>query len=89
MEAAIPYPLDYQLSLGRTIRIRLEASRAAGRAQETRKLEETLARLRNRDFGTCLACGGLIPFLEMAQDPSRLICLSCLGQETRRCSSTS
>jgi len=49
----------------------------AGRAFETRVLEETLARLRTAEFGTCVACGGVIAFLEMAADPTRQTCRSC------------
>ena len=46
MSQAIPYPLDYQISLGRTLCIRLDALRAADCVRQTRKLEEALARLR-------------------------------------------
>ena len=77
MDRAMPYPLDYQLSLERTLRLRLDAVRAAGRAFETCILEETLARLRGGEFGTCLRCGGVIPFLEMVADPTRQTCRSC------------
>jgi RNA polymerase-binding transcription factor DksA len=79
MEQVIPYPVDYQLALERTLRIRLEAVRAAGRAFETCILEDTLARLRTAEFGTCVACGDVIPFLEIAADPTRQLCRSCTG----------
>lgn len=71
------YPVDYQLALERTLRIRLDAMRAAGRALETSILEQTLARLRSAEFGACLACGSVIPFLEIAADPTRLTCRAC------------
>jgi len=83
MDRAIPYPLDYQLSLERTLRIRLDAVRAAGRAFETCILEETLARLGSADFGTCLACGEVIPFLEIAADPTRQTCRPCSARWRR------
>ena len=78
MDQAIPYPVDYQRSLERTLRIRLDASRAAGRTREVRKLEEGLARLRSADYGTCLACACVIPFPQMADDPARMTCFSCI-----------
>ena len=78
MDQAILYPVDYQLSLERTLRIRLEVSRNAGRTDEVRKFEESIARLRDAKYGTCLACGGVIPFLHMADDPSRQTCVACL-----------
>ena len=78
MDQVIPYPVDYQLSLERTLRIRLDAVRAAGRALETRILEETLARLHGAQFGACLSCGGVIPFPAMAADPTRQTCDACL-----------
>ena len=77
MDPGIPYPVDYQLALERTLRIRLEAVRAAGRAFEACVLEDTLARLNSPEFGACLACGGVIPFLELAADPTRQTCRSC------------
>jgi RNA polymerase-binding transcription factor DksA len=77
MDRAVPYPLDYQLSLERTLRMRLDAVRAAGQAFDACILEEALARLRSAEFGTCLACGGVIPFLEMAADPTRQTCRCC------------
>ena len=76
----IPYPVDYQRALERTLRIRLDAVRAAGRAFEACVLEETLGRLHSPDFGTCVACGGVIPFLELATDPTRQTCRSCSRQ---------
>lgn len=79
MDRAIPYPVDYQLALERTIRLRLEMVRAAGRAFEACILEETLARLHRAEFGACRACGGVIPFLEIAADPTRQTCGSCRG----------
>ena len=89
MEQAIPYPVDYQLSLERTLRIRLDALRVAGRSGERRIVEETLARLRTAEFGACLACDGVIPFLEMAADPTRQTCLACLEREGGQRLSTS
>jgi RNA polymerase-binding transcription factor DksA len=78
MDQAVLYPVDYQFSLERTLRIRLDASRKAGRTDEVRRLEESIARLRDAEYGTCLGCGGLIPFLHMAEDPSRRTCVPCL-----------
>jgi RNA polymerase-binding transcription factor DksA len=93
MAPATPYPVDYQLALERTLRTRLEAVRAAGRAFEACILEDTLARLWTAEFGACLACGNVIPFLELAADPTRQICRSCAGGNEnaarRLCSSTS
>jgi RNA polymerase-binding transcription factor DksA len=80
MDRAIPYPVDYQLALERTLRLRLDAMRAAGRAFETCVLEDTLARLRTAEFGACVACGGVIPFLEIAANPTRQICRPCIGK---------
>jgi RNA polymerase-binding transcription factor DksA len=77
MVEAIPYPVDYQLALERTLRIRIDAVRAAGRAFEACILEDALARLRTAEFGACLACGGVIPFLEIAADPTRQTCRAC------------
>jgi RNA polymerase-binding transcription factor DksA len=79
MHQAIRYPVDYQIALERTLRIRLDAVRAAGRSFEACILEETLARLHSPEFGTCFACGGAIPFLELAADPTRQTCRSCAG----------
>lgn len=84
MDQAIPYPIDYQRSLERTLRIRLDASRAGGRTWEVRKLEEGLARLRSAEYGICLGCGGVIPFLQMADDPARTTCLPCVEKHIRR-----
>ena len=80
MDKAIPYPVDYQLALERTLRLRLDVLRAAGRAFEASILEETLARLHSAEFGACGACGGVIPFLEIAADPTRHSCRSCADQ---------
>ena len=81
MDQAVLYPIDYQLSLERTLRIRLDLSRRAGRADEVRRFEESIARLRQPAYGTCVACGGVIPFLHMAEDPSREACVPCLEKE--------
>ena len=77
MDQAVPYPLDYQRSLERTLRIRLDVSRKAGRIGEVHKFQETIARLRDPEYGTCLGCGGVIPYLRMAEDPSLQTCLAC------------
>lgn len=77
MDRASPYPVDYQLALERTLRLRLDAVRAAGRAFEACILEDAMARLHTAEFGTCVACGGVIPFLEIAADPTRQTCRSC------------
>ena len=77
MDQVVLYPVDYQLSLERTLRIRLDVSRKAGRSDEVRRFEESIARLRRPEYGTCLACNGVIPFLHMAEDPSRQTCFDC------------
>ena len=81
MNQAVLYPVGYQLSLEQTLRIRLDVSRRAGRIDEVRKFEESIARLRDAKYGSCLACGGVIPFLLMAEDPSRQTCVPCLEKE--------
>ena len=77
MDQAVLYPLDYQRSLERTLRIRLDVSRKAGRIDEIHKFQETLARLGDPEYGACLGCGGVIPFLHMTEDPSRRTCPEC------------
>ena len=49
----------------------------AGRIDEMHKFQETIARLRDPEYGTCLGCGGVIPFLHMAEDPGRRTCPEC------------
>jgi RNA polymerase-binding transcription factor DksA len=82
MDQAVLYPLDYQRSLERTLRIRLEVSRKAGRIDEAHKFQESIARLRDPEYGTCLVCGGVIRFLHMAEDPSRQTCPGCPEKES-------
>ena len=82
MDQAVLYPVDYQLSLERTLRIRLDVSRKAGRTDEVRRFEESIARLRHPEYGSCLACGGIIPFLHVAEDPSRQTCADCPEKES-------
>ena len=75
--ATIPYPVDYQLSIGRTIRLRLQELRAWGSTAEVRRLEDCLARLQRPDFGACDACGVLIAFMRLAADPAARFCEDC------------
>ena len=82
MDPAVLYPIDYQHSLERTLRIRLDVSRKSGRTDEVRRFEESIARLRHPEYGACLACGGVIPFLHMADDPSRQTCVACPETES-------
>lgn len=90
MNPPIPYPLDYQLTLGRTIGIRLDAARRAGRAEETAGLRAALARLRSGEIGACASCGTTIPYHHLVADPAIQRCLSCtIKEEIRQCSSTS
>ena len=70
MQSATPYPLDYQRSLAQTLRMRIS---------HPSELEQALARLRRADYGVCTGCGEIIPFLQVAQDPTRQTCLSCQG----------
>jgi RNA polymerase-binding transcription factor DksA len=71
------YPIDYQLTIGRTIRLRLGKLHAAGSAAEARALEESLVRLGSPRFGACDRCGSLIPFLRVAVDPAARLCETC------------
>jgi hypothetical protein len=50
MNLAIPYPLDYQLTLARTIGIRLDSASRAGRAAEIPRLKAALGRLRSGEI---------------------------------------
>jgi RNA polymerase-binding transcription factor DksA len=81
MDQAVLYPLDYQRSLERTLRIRLDVSRKAGRVDEVHKFQESIARLRRPEYGTCVVCSGVIPFLHVAEDPSRQTCVDCSERE--------
>jgi len=88
----VPYPLDYQITMARIIGVRLQESRAAGRAEEMRDLERALARLSERDFGACAGCGALIAFALLEAQPAATRCAACEGRGTKggtRCSSTS
>lgn len=75
--APLCYPIDYQLAIGRTIRLRLEKLRAAGGTAEARALDESLARLSSAGFGACERCGSLIAFLRVAVDPATKLCEAC------------
>lgn len=75
--APLCYPIDYQLTIGRTIRLRLEKLRAAGSTAEAQALEESLARLSSARFGACGRCGLLIAFLRVAVDPAAKLCETC------------
>jgi len=75
--ATIPYPVDYQLSIGRTIELRLQTLRASGASAEIRRLEDCLARLQRPDFGACDGCGALIAFMRLAADPAARYCGDC------------
>jgi DnaK suppressor protein len=79
MNAAIAYPLDYQLALARTIDIRLDAARRAGHAEEITGLAAALGRLRSGEIGACASCGATIPYQRLAADPTIERCLSCSG----------
>jgi RNA polymerase-binding transcription factor DksA len=68
------YPLDYQLALSQTIRARLRNEMCAAQAA---RLRGTLARLHSSDFGACAACGGVIPYAEIAADPAAQHCRAC------------
>jgi RNA polymerase-binding transcription factor DksA len=81
--ATIPYPVDYQLSIARTIELRLQKLRASGAAEEVRRLEDCLARLQRPDFGACDDCGALIAFMRLAADPAVRYCDHC-GEEQGR-----
>ena len=69
-----PYPLDYQLCLAQTIRAQLGAEALGERAAH---LRDALSRLHCSDFGECGACGGVIPYPEIAADPAARRCVSC------------
>lgn len=77
MEQAVLYPLDYQLTLGRIIRERLALLRAKGAEAEAVRMQDALARLHASDFGACISCGGVIPYLDIAADPAARHCAGC------------
>lgn len=77
MNETFPYPLDYQLTLERTIRSRLEELRAQGRTPELGALNEALTRLHGKDYGACEACGAVISFVRVAEDPATRYCSAC------------
>jgi RNA polymerase-binding transcription factor DksA len=68
------YPLDYQLALSQTIRLRLRAERSEEHAARLRK---ALACLHLADFGECSACGDAIPYAEILADPAAHSCRAC------------
>jgi RNA polymerase-binding transcription factor DksA len=72
MTTTVPYPLDYQLTLGRMLRERVNAG-----GSEADRAREALARLQRPDFGTCAGCSRLIAYLELAADPAARFCASC------------
>ena len=76
MRATVPYPLDYELTMARIIRVRLKALHT-----QIEALERALARLHERDYGACGACGEAIPFAELESDPAARCCATCLKGE--------
>lgn len=71
------YPLDYQISLARVIRERLGRLPARGATENAARLEHALARLHRSDFGECMSCGGVIPYLHITADPAARHCPGC------------
>jgi RNA polymerase-binding transcription factor DksA len=80
----IPYPLDYQFTLERTLRSRLGKLRAEGRTRELGRLDEALARLHAKDYGACATCGAVIPFMRLASDPAERYCSACESLKAQR-----
>jgi len=51
--------------------------------QEMRDIEAAMARIGDRGFGTCIACGGDIDFERLAVYPTAKRCLLCQQQRER------
>ena len=77
------YPLDYQISLAWIIRERLAVLRARGAVEDAAPLQDALARLHRSDFGECICCGGVIPYLRITEDPAARQCGACLIRDRR------
>jgi RNA polymerase-binding transcription factor DksA len=73
----ICWPVDYQLVLKQTIRLRLAELRAQGRLWDIPELEQALQRLHRSDFGACEGCGALISFARISADPVARRCGRC------------
>lgn len=71
------YPLDYQILLARVIRERLAMLLARGAVEDAARLQDALARLYRSDFGECIACGSVIPYLHITSDPAARHCPGC------------
>ena len=67
MAESVLYPLDYQLTLARIIREKMQPP----------AMQEALSRLSRSDFGECRQCGRVIPFLEILADPAARCCKAC------------
>ncbi|MDH3673806.1 MAG: TraR/DksA family transcriptional regulator [Gammaproteobacteria bacterium] len=46
-------------------------------SEELTAIEETLARIRNQDYGDCTSCGEPIPPSRLLAQPTALYCLDC------------
>jgi RNA polymerase-binding transcription factor DksA len=73
----VSYPLDYQRTLERTILARLESLEAERRGAEAALMHAALERLRTGALGTCIRCGGQIPYLDVAANPGVRHCAAC------------
>jgi RNA polymerase-binding transcription factor DksA len=83
------YPLDYQLVLERTMRIRMEKLRGDGCTEDVQAMEDALGRLlHDRDYGMCRHCRGLIPFTRLTADPAARLCDQCGDQYGDPCTTT-
>ena len=71
------YPLDYQILLDRVIREHLGGLRSREAVADAARLKAALARLHRSDFGQCVSCGGVIPYLQITADPAALRCRGC------------
>lgn len=71
------YPLDYQISLARIIRERLAAPPTSRTLRDHAGLEDALERLYRSDFGQCVGCGSVIPFLHLSANPAARHCAAC------------
>jgi RNA polymerase-binding transcription factor DksA len=71
------YPLDYQVTVARLLRLRLEELRGAAASDEVEALRAALERLRSNELGICAACGGEITYWSLMAAPTSTMCEAC------------
>jgi DnaK suppressor protein len=80
----VPVALDQQ-SVGRLSRMdamqqqSMDLAREERRRQRLNTLAAALGRLDDGDYGTCLVCGGDIPYKRLKADPAVTRCIDCAG----------